>query len=460
MPKSTSYMTYSHLRPNRRRLMQGAGGLAVASSIAPFLTRPAFSQDSIELDFWNWWGVAREPLMNEIVAGFEQDYPEITVNSIVQPWDRRDEQVLTALAGGDAPEVLMATRQEIVQFADAGTIAPITQYVEQAGVDLDAYYESEIGSMWWNDELYSLPMPTAGGETNLSFYNKDLFERAGLDPESAPQTWDALSEAASALNVMADNGSIEVMGVDIGVSGTSFLAWLYCNNGTLYSDDLKSVAFNSEQGIETLQWMMDFVAEHYGDVQNHADFFANTTGESGEDPLLQGRLGLTYRNVSEFFHIQSLAPDLNYGAGLRAYNGDNPDAESRGIAGLTFGWGYVIPSDKDEAVKEAAYKWVQRLTYDEVGACKFVFEQARPSPIKACNENPEYQDVNPYWDVVQESLSKDVAVGVVPPQARILDTIEENVELAMFGEVGAEEALEQAGSAAQSLLDDYWNSVS
>jgi ABC-type glycerol-3-phosphate transport system substrate-binding protein len=176
--------------------------------------------------------------------------------------------------------------------------------------------------------------------------------------------------------------------------------------------------------------------------------------------LYQGRLGLAHRNVSQFFHFQNLAPDLDYGAGLRSYNNDNPEAESRGIAGLTFGWGYVIPADKDDAVKEAAFEWVQRIAYDEEAACLFVFEQARPSPLQPCNENPEYQQVNPYWDVVQESLQRDVAVGIVPPQARILDAIDQNVELAMYGEVSAEEALEEAAAQAQSLLDAYWNSAS
>lgn len=460
MSKSTSGMTYPFLRSNRRRLVQGAGGLAVASSIPTCLARPALAQDAIALDFWNWWGIDREPLMNDIIAGFEEDNPDITVNNIVQPWDRREEQVLTALAGGDAPEVLMATRQEIVQFASSGTIAPITQFVEDAGIDLSRYYESEIASMWWNDELYSLPMPTAGGETNLSFYNKELFQNAGLDPETAPETWEEVSEAASALSVMADNGAIDVMGVDIGVTGAAFLAWLYCNGGALYSDDLMNVAFNSDEGVETLQWMLDFVSEHYGDVQNHADFLANTSGETAQDPFFQGRLGLIYRGVPQFFLLESLAPDLDYGAGLRSYNGNNPDAESRGVAGLTFGWGYVIPADKDDAVKEAGYKWVQRLTYDEAGACRFVFDQARPSPLQTCNENPEYQEVNPYWDVVLESLSRDVAVGIVPPQARVLDAIEQSVALAMYGEANAEEALEQAASTAQPLLDQYWDSVS
>lgn len=445
----------------RRSIVKAGGGLALASAAAPWIGSPVYSQQTpITLDFWNWWGVDREALMKQIIAEFQTEFPNITVNSLVQPWDRRDEQVVTALSSGDPPEVLMVTRQEIVQFAHLGTITPITQHVEQAGLDIDRYYPSEIASMRWNDQLYSLPMPTAGGETGIAFYNKDLVSAAGLDPEVVPATWAELDQAATALTKLADNGAIDVVGVDVGADSTAFLAWLYTNGGSLYSDDMRSIAFNSEQGGQTLQWLYDFLTKHYGDRQNYADFFANTTGESGEDPLYQGRVGLTHRNVSQFFHLGNLAPDLNYGVGLRAYNGENPEAESRGVAGLSFGWGYAIPAGLNPEVEAAAFEWVRRLTYDEQGACRFVLDQARPSPLQDCNSNPAYTEANPHWDVVLEALSRDVAVGIVPPQSRILAVLEEQVDLAMYGELTPQEALDIAAEEGQALLDEYWTSVS
>lgn len=446
---------------SRRAVLKTGAGAALASTVLPLGLRHALAQgEPVTIDFWNWWGVDREPLMKAIIDEFQAEFPNIVVNSLVQPWDRRDEQVVTALSGGDPPEVLMATRQEIVQFASLGTIVPITAHAESAGLDLDRYYPSEIASMWWNDELYSLPMPTAGGETGIAFYNKDLFSAAGLDPEVAPATWAELDDVAGALTKLDANGAIDILGVDIGTGGDTFLAWLYTNGGALYSEDMKTIAFNSEQGKQTLQWQYEFLTKHYGDQQNYADFFANTTGESGEDPLYQGRLGLTHRNVSQFFHLSNLAPDLNYGVGLRAYNADNPEAKSQGVAGLTFGWGYVIPVGLDPAVEAAAFEWVKRLTYDDQGACRFVLEQARPSPLQDCNENPAYEEANPHWATVLEALSKDVAVGIVPPQTRVLTTLNDYVDLALYGELETGEALDLAAEETQGFLDEYWSSVS
>lgn len=436
--------------------------LMLALLISMLVPSGAVAQDEeIVIEFWNWWGVQREPLMNEIIADFNQDHPNVTIKNLVQGWDRRAEMVLTAMAGGDPPEVMMASRAELVRFAAEGLIVPITQYVEEAGIDLDAYYPSEIATMWWDGELYSLPMPTAGGETSLYVYNKTMFEEAGLDPENPPTTWQELWEVSAVLNKRADDGSIELMAIDIGTGGVSFLAWLYTNNGKLYSDDLRTVTINSPEGVETLQWMIDYIDEFYGGIENHADFLALSSGESGEFPFFQRRQAMWLNNVSVFGHIATFAPDMDYGVALRPHNGDNPDAESHGIAPVSFGWGYVIPKGLDPAVERAAFEWVKQITYEieRTGACWFMQQQARPSPLKECNEDPIFYEINPAWDNVKRALESDVALPVVPPQSRILEIITQYVDLALYGEMSPQEALDAAAEEAQAVLDEYWASV-
>lgn len=421
-------------------------------------THRALAQDGqITLDYWNWWDVQRQELMDGIIADFQDEFPDITVNNVPQAWDRRDEVVTTALAGGDPPEIIMASRQEIVKFADSGAIAPITQFVEAEGLDLERYYTSEIESMWWNDELYALPMPTAGGETGLYFYNSQLFEDAGLDPENPPETWAEFDEATAALTQFSDDGAIEIPGSNLTMTAPVFLAQLYTNNGTLYSDDLKTVTWNSPEGIETLSWMLDYTQRHFGGHQNFLDW--SNAIQPGERRFDQGRLAIEFQNVSAFFHIKSNAPDLRYGVHFRPYNGENPDAKSQGVAALAFGWGYIIPGNVDEATREAAFKFIKRITYDEAAA-DFMLKQERPSPLIDANENPEYQEINPYWDKVVQSMENDVSVGIVPVQSSIISVLSDYVELVAFEEMSPEEGLNMAAEEAQGILDDYWSSAS
>jgi ABC-type glycerol-3-phosphate transport system substrate-binding protein len=301
-------------------------------------------------------------------------------------------------------------------------------------------------------------MPTAGGETGLYFYNTTLFEEAGLDPETPPETWDELDAAAAKLTKRSSDGAIEQMGVNLSVTHLVFLAQLYTNNGAFLSDDLKTVTFNSDQGVETLQWLLDFVKKHMGGQQNVLDWEASI--QEGEDRFHQQRLAIQFQNVSQFFHLKNKAPDVKYSVHFRPYNSNNADAKSQGVAAMSFGWGYVIPSSLDPAVQEAAFQFVKRITWDEEGACTFMLEQERPSPLISCNENPEYAELNPHWDKVLKALESDVSIGIVPVQGEIFSTLKDYVELVGFEEMSPKDGLDAAAEEAQGILDDYWSSQS
>lgn len=422
------------------------------------VSKPLSQRRKVTLEFWNWWGVQRKPLMDEILAQFSQTYPWITVNNVVQPWDRRAEKVLTALASGNPPQVIMATREEIVRFAAEGLIIPITKYVKSRNLNVnEMFYQSEIESMWWKGELYSTPMPTAGGETGLMFIHKPLLQQAGLDPAKPPKTWQELEQAARTTTKRSPAKGIEVMGADVGTNGTAFIAWLYTNNGAFLSDDLRKITFHSEEGVQTLEWMLKFTNEINGGVENVNDFWQAATGEAGQFPFYQNRLAFWFTNVSAFFHIKNFAPNLQWGLTLRPYNGANPKAGSHGVAALAFGWGYVIPKGLDSDTEEAAYLLVEWITTTEQGACRFMFEQMRPSPLKKCNENPKYKEINPYWDVVKESLARDIPVKITPVQSQLYQALNQQVQEAFFRRKTAKEALAQAAEQAQRVLDEWWS---
>ncbi len=417
--------------------------------------------EDVTVHFWNHWLAAREELINQMIADFEAANPGITVVNQGQPWERRQENMFTALASNDPPEVIMATRSEILKLADDGLIVPITGIVDDLGLDLDIFYPGEINNMYWEDELYSMPMPTGGGVTGILLINSDMFEAAGLEPVP-PMTWAEMEEAATALTVLDDRGILElgvnVIGEGSDANAGAFFAWLYTNNGKIYSDDLTTVEFNSPEGVETLQWMVDFTNEINGGVENVYDFFITGQEANESQPWYNDTQAMSTPNVSIFFHMNTFKPELQYEVGLRPYNADNPDAQSQGISGEAFGWGYVIPSGVPEEKREAAVKWIQKITYEEDGAGWFMMEQGRPSPIRAVNQNEMYYEVNPSWDVVLESLERDVSVPLFPDHVRVRDMVNQAVEAALFGEMTPEEALNDAAEQAQVLLDEYWSS--
>jgi ABC-type glycerol-3-phosphate transport system substrate-binding protein len=282
-----------------------------------------------------------------------------------------------------------------------------------------------------------------------------MFEAAGKEVV-VPQTWQELEDVAREFTVLDDRGIVQI-GANVGTSAGDFFAWLYTNNGRIYSEDLRSVAFNSPEGIETLEWMVNFTNEINGGVQNVIDFFITGQEANETQPWYNDIQLINFPNVSIFFHMATFAPDLQWDLGLRPYNANNPEAESRGVSGEAFGWGYVIPTGVPEEKREAAFQWVKKITYDMDGACWFMQQQSRPSSLQECNEDQMYYDVNPKWDIVQESLARDVSVDMLPIHNRVRDIVDQAVQSAMFGEKTAEQALNDAADQANAIIDEYWS---
>ena len=435
----------------------------LAMVLALSLSSAVAQDDVIELRFMNWWDASREALMLDLIARFEEENPDIRVINEVQPWDNRNELVSTAISSSNPPSIIMTNRLETFQFAGLGLISPIDEYVETSGLDLDVFYEGELGNQYWQGQLYALPMPTAGGLTGMFFYNKEMLAEAGFD--SPPETWQELRAVAEAITV-GDALGIETLGVDVGTSGEAFVNWLYTNGGQFVSDDARTLEFNGPEGIETLEWMLSFTNDVNGGVENMTDFFQGVDFTAGDHPFYRNELAVMGINTSNFGHLNANDPEMyadtdRWGVMLRPYNGENPDATHAGVVGFSTsgGWGYTIPAVHPPEVKEAAYKFAEFLGASELGGCVFLFEQSRPSPVRSCNEDPAYYDANPYWDTVLEGLGTDVAVPITPVQGQIADILNTKVQEAFFGVKTAEQALNEAAEEGQAILDEFWSTV-
>ena len=166
---------------SRRTMLKAGAGAAIASGALPLAARPSRAQDAqVTVNFWNWWDVGRQPLMDEIIAGFQEEFPNITVNNVPQTWDRRDELVVTALAGGEPPEILMASRQEIVKFADEKPKCPVQMHFGESDTSIPMSDVEIIKQKRPDCEIYTYP-------AGHGFY---CDERASFHDASAKLAWE------------------------------------------------------------------------------------------------------------------------------------------------------------------------------------------------------------------------------------------------------------------------------
>lgn len=116
------------------------------------------------------------------------------------PFNNFKDQVMIAANSGDAADVIMGNDQMMSAFNGAQILQPLEGVLDQAVIDdlIPVYkeatmYDGKLCSVAW------MPHPVA------MFYNKDLFAKAGLDPEAPPKTWDEMIEAIAKISALGED---------------------------------------------------------------------------------------------------------------------------------------------------------------------------------------------------------------------------------------------------------------
>ena len=229
-----------------------------------------------------------------------------------------------------------------------------------------------------------------------------------------------------------------------------FKEWLYCNNGKLISDDGKQIGFGSPEGVQTLQWMYDFTKKFNGGFATIQALRAELGSSRGA--WYAGRTIFSIDGVWIFKQAKENNPNLNITGGLLPYNGKTAGAKSVNLADT--GWGYAIPKGAKNV--DAAWEWVKYITAGE-GNLNFFKAQTRPSPVKKNNEDPFFPQNNPVWDTVQGILRDAVAYPMSGVQAQLNKRISDMQEEALLDKKPVEQAVKDAASDCQKLLNE-WNS--
>jgi multiple sugar transport system substrate-binding protein len=392
--------------------------------------------------------------MEAQIKAFQEQHPNIEVEHQYILIADLPVKVLTAIAGGDPPDAFSLRRADMPSFVAKDALLPMDDLLKRDNINLDQLlYPSEAYHCRYEGTTYSLAQAIGGGFFIL-YRGKDAYRKAGLDPETSPKTWKELADAHGKLTQMKD-GAIEKLGIDIHMAtdeSYGFDGWLYTNNGKLLSDDGKSPAFNSPEGLATLEWMVQF-HQAQGGWSKVRDF----TGGDNKDPgkvrpmFYEGLLGLYNHNVSNPFQFSTERPEFQWGAGLIPYNDANPQAKSTSYD--LGGWGTSIPKGSKNV--DAAWEWVKWNTIGP-GNEAFLRAQGRPSPVRAHTEaygkDPAVLKVNPDWKVFEETLANTVAMPKTAAWSQLRDAMAKRVEQALLGQLSPKEALATAEREVQQAL--------
>ncbi len=406
---------------------------------------PAWAEP-VTITFWHIWGGDRLPLVDYVIEEFERLHPDIKVEHQLLTAGERYQKILLGAASETTADVVMVGAESI-ELGRLGALIPLNEFIEREGLQLDEiFYPFIIPLIEDRGSIYYLPQ-LGGPQNNLLYYNKTMFEEAGLDSRRAPETWRELEDYARKL-MRFDGDRITRMGVDVVghpyVDGRAaqVLEWMV-NNGALAWDG-QEVLFNTPAGVDTLQWMLDFTNEINRTYSSINVFYSMVGGGNAEESFLTETAAMCLSGPWTYFQAQNRLVDT--GIGLRPHN----DQEFRAYAGAS--WGYGISTASKH--KEAAWEFVKFMTMAQEGAGWFTLQQARPSAVMEFNRDPEYFNMNPYWPVIIQGFESAIPLPSAPSETNrvLFDMVTSVIQEGM----DPQSAVTEAHRQLQRLFDE-WN---
>jgi len=440
---------------NRRTLLTGAAALAVT----PVATRAQGAPTRVV--FWHSMTGTLGDEVNRLATLFNASQKDYAVAAVFKgTYAETLTAAIAAYRAGQAPNLVQVFEVGTgTMLAARGAVKPAWQLIQETGAAIkpDDYIPAVRGYYSLADgRMASVPFNSS---TAVLWYNKDAFEKSGLDPEKPPVTYDDLAAAAEALRTKS--------GLDIAVT-TAWPTWIQFEEYAA----IHNLAFATEaDGFNGLNAELKVNAppfvkqlQRFLDMQK-AGSFKYGGRDAAADPLFySGKAAISFNSSGSRSDIIKNAT-FRWGDGLLPYDPAIIAQPINSIIGGASLWTMTAPNRP-----EAEYK----------GTAAFLAFLAQPANAAAWHQNTGYvpvtlagyelsksqgyYDKNPGTELPIQQLtrgkvtdnSRGLRLGRLP---EIRNIMQEEIEKALQGQQTAQAALDSSVTRGNRVLREFEKSV-
>jgi multiple sugar transport system substrate-binding protein len=395
----------------------------------------------VEIEFWYGLGGKLGDTVKQYIEDFNNSQKEVKVIGVAQGnYTETFQKLQASIASGQAPAAVLLNNDSLNSLASKNVLAPLDTYIAK---DKEFKPEDYIKAFYQqgtiNGKQYALPLY---GTTQVMYYRKDIFEKAGVSPD-ALNTWESLSEAAAKLT--QKNGSeVQVYAWEPMWGKGNLIDAALSRGGKYLSEDGKTVLIDSPEWVET--W----------------EFFRKAIHVDKTMRIHHGGQGWEYwyKTIDDVMQGRS--------AGYTGSSGDQGDLDFSKIAAHPQpGWKGSAAKPHAEALmagvpasvspdkQEAAFKWMKYFTSSQKTAewsMKTGYIAVRKS-ARDVQEFKNFAEKNPQVLVPLKQAETATSSFVDPTGGKISDALKKAADRVEIEGVPAADALRQAKEEAQKALD-------
>jgi multiple sugar transport system substrate-binding protein len=398
---------------------------------ATALGSPAFAQTTVKYMTFSPAPDYIEEL-EATIAAFEASHPDIKIEYETQAYNEYFTKLQTVIAAGQAPDAFELNYENFVSFANKGALADLSPLIAaDTGFSTAIYNPTALAAFSQNGKQLGL---VESFSNVVLFYNKDLFDKAGVAYPSPDWTWKEELDAAQKLT----NAGAGVWGDLAPLQFWEFYKTIAQNGGSMFNADKTEVTLDSPANVETLQWMVDKVNKYHVTPTD-----VELAGMSDTDSFKAGNIAMLRTGIWMFADFGANAK-FNWDIALEPGN--------KAKAHHFFANGVAVSSTSQN--QAAAYEWLKFLTSSK---------EAVEIRIKAGWELPAVSDpaylqgyldqpMPPSREVVFQALDTAVTPPVINNWSQLTDIVGKELEAAKLGTKTPQQALTDAAAAVKGIL--------
>lgn len=391
---------------------------------------------------WAFWGSPEEAASHKAVGdAFMQAHPEIKIEYYNEPWGDYFTKVQTLWASGDSaaiPDVLFLWPTP--KYAAQGVLENLDSYIEKSGYNLEDYWPALLESAMYEGSVYGFPRDI---EVNILYYNKDIFDEAGVPYPDETWTWDDLLAAAEQLTKKDASGKVERYA--LAMEAGKWTKWANQNGGAIL-DDYRNPAkcmLTSPEAVAALQFFADMMNNGY--AMRDADL-----SQAGGDAAVfsSGQAAMIIQNSSRISTFN--AAGMNYDVAVVPI----PEGGKRWNGAGGAAW--VMSSGSDN--KDAAWTFLSWLQSNE-GGQKIYAQRGEIFPALQSTTNDvfvkqEGAPANKQGFITEATASGVGGFGYFPEWDEISGLIDAELSKVWSGEAQPADALTAACTQVDQYLKD------
>ena len=437
----------------------GGGSSEGAAGEAPAADALENADGVTEVNFWHSMDGTNGETLSKLISEFNAaNEGKIEVKGVYQgDYDTTITKYKAAVQSNSTPSMVQIYDIGTQFMIDSGAVLPAQAFIDRDEYDVSDLQPNIAGYYTIDEDLWSLPFNTS---MPVLYYNKTLFEAAGLDPETAPKTLDEVADAANKLSKV--NGGPAEYGFNAAIYG-----WLLeqeiAANGALYcspdngrsGERADEYSFNNDTAVEFVDWWKDMVDTGV------AGNTGRVTAEA-QNAFKSGTIGITLESTGALGGMQKAADEQGFELGVGFYPKIEENESGPIIGGASL---WVSDEGHSDAEKQATWEFMQFLAEPATQATWHTGTGYFPIS-KAALEEPvdvEWRAKYPQFNVAVEQLesteltsaTQGCSAGTMP-QAR--KAAEDALEGAILGGDSKTELTDSVTELATEV-DNYNNSV-